>query len=277
MNVEGLGLISKKLLTNIADAIRKKVGGSTKMTPAEMPEVIKGITSSGVKFSYTGSIAAKIPLTVTFEKDTAPTRLVYASASVAYDSTNSVSATVKALVGKTLIAIVMHRSNSDGTENTYTVSDGWTKLFDGADLRPYTENSTEAAGAQHQFLAVFYKTADSTEETFTFTSTGDKDRCALNVVALHRTTTPTVVLIEGGTQINKQFFGDGGGASLIAWHMQYTNASSLAKTIPSMVFAPDTNSSTALRFAVLATTRGCALIYTQYSSNYACAAITIRI
>ena len=50
MNVDGMGLVSKRLLTDIADAIRKKNGSADPIAPAKMPETIMGM-ESGLKFA----------------------------------------------------------------------------------------------------------------------------------------------------------------------------------------------------------------------------------
>lgn len=50
MNVDGMGLVSKRLLTDIADAIRKKNGSTDPIAPAKMPETITGM-ESGLKFA----------------------------------------------------------------------------------------------------------------------------------------------------------------------------------------------------------------------------------
>lgn len=50
MNVDGMGLVSKRLLTDIADAIRKKNGSTDPIAPAQMPETITGM-ESGLKFA----------------------------------------------------------------------------------------------------------------------------------------------------------------------------------------------------------------------------------
>ncbi len=58
MNVEGLGLVSKQALTDIADAVRKKTGDSSGMRVKDMPEKILGI-KGGASAKFKVALSAK--------------------------------------------------------------------------------------------------------------------------------------------------------------------------------------------------------------------------